>query len=485
MEKVCLITPPSGFLLDDRVFPSLGILKVAAALEENEQYIVQHIDLSGISDFTKELKHLVVHSGVKKFGITATTPQIPAAIQVARTIRITVPDARIVLGGPHVTMITASNRKPTGGTKRAANAVATLLNEFDCIVAGDGEKASLEAFSATSNVVIDADNDKSPLFLKKDDLNRQLLPSRHLIDLYSYKYTIDGEPATSMIAQLGCPFACGFCGGRMSPTFRRVRIRSTNAVLDEMHYLHDHYGFRALMLYDDELNVNKNMFELMYGIRNLGIELGFQWKLRGFIKAELFDDRQAEAMAEAGFRWILVGFESGSERILDNINKKATKEDNTNCLRIARKHGIKVKALMSLGHPGESAETVKETVEWLLEERPDDFDMTVITTYPGTPYYDESIQVSSSMWMYSTRNGDRLHSKDVDFTRIADYYKGIPGNYKSHVWTDYLSSDAIVLLRDEAETVVRKALGLLPNTIPTRYDASMGQLPGSMLKLQR
>ena len=68
-------------------------------------------------------------------------------------------------------------------------------------------------------------------------------------------------------------------------------------------------------------------------------------------KAELFTDEQAEAMYAAGFRWLLCGFESAHPIILRNINKKATRSDNTTMLRIAHKHGLKVKALMSVGHP--------------------------------------------------------------------------------------------------------------------------------------
>lgn len=76
------------------------------------------------------------------------------------------------------------------------------------------------------------------------------------------------------------------------------------------------------MLDDDELNVNKGMVELMNALADLQHEPGVELRLSGFIKAELFDERQAEAMYRAGFRWILTGFESGSPRILANIDKR-------------------------------------------------------------------------------------------------------------------------------------------------------------------
>jgi len=175
-------------------------------------------------------------------------------------------------------------------------------------------------------------------------------------------------------------------------------MRTSENIVKEMVKLHDTYGVKGFMLYDDELNVNPKVVELMNLIAKTQQQLGVEFRLRGFIKAEFFTDEQAEAMYGAGFRWILVGFESGHERILTNIQKKAAKADNSRCMEIAKRHGLKVKALMSVGHPGESEDTVRATRDWLLEVRPDDFDATVITTYSGTPYFDEAMETSPGVW---------------------------------------------------------------------------------------
>src|SRR5689334_19826322 len=102
MKPVCLIIPPSPFLLDERVFMSLGLLRVAAVLER-AKYPVEVMDLSGIQNFTEALKFHVEHSEAKVFGITSTTPQMPSAALLAGIIRRIRPDAKIVLGGPHPT----------------------------------------------------------------------------------------------------------------------------------------------------------------------------------------------------------------------------------------------------------------------------------------------------------------------------------------------------------------------------------------------
>ena len=261
---------------------------------------------------------------------------------------------------------------------------------------------------------------------------------------------------------------------------RRIRNRSTENVIAEMEYLHLNFGMKGLMFYDDEMNVNRSLVPLMNAVRDLGARHGFGWKLRGFVKAELFTEEQAEAMYEAGFRWLLCGFESAHPRILRNINKKATRDDNTAMLRIAHKHGLKVKALMSFGHPGESEETILATRDWLLAEHPDDFDCTIISTYPGTPYHDSAIQ-DGNRWTYDFK-GDRLHAMDIDYSRESNHYKGVPGEYVSHVWTDFLSPLDLVRLRDQVEEEVRRKLGIPYQTgqVAIRYEHSMSASPGTI-----
>jgi radical SAM superfamily enzyme YgiQ (UPF0313 family) len=473
------------FLLDERVFMTLGILRVAAVLEEAGQR-VEMVDLSGIENFEKALADHAAVSEARVFGITATTPQMPAVGKICAMLRRVRPDARVVLGGPHVTLVTtAYKRERTLHVEgRGTKAFHRLAELADVLVSGDGEEAVFRAIEGDPPGLIDADDPRSSLFLSRRRLTELPFPARHLVDVESYRYEIEGARALSLIAQLGCPFACGFCGGRESPTFRRVRMRATASIVAEIVHLHERYGTRGFMLYDDELNVNPKMVELMRAIERVQHERGVEFRLRGFIKAQLFTDDQAEAMYRAGFRWILTGFESGSPRILKNINKKATREENSRCVEIARRHGLKVKALMSIGHPGESEATVMDTHRWLLEVRPEDFDVTIITTYPGTPYYDHATPHAGEpgVWVYEF-GGDRLYSQEVDYTEVADYYKGDPdGGYRSFVYTDHLTAEELVKLRDFVERDVRRQLGIPFNrgAPALRYEHSMGQAGGRL-----
>src|SRR5204863_9657873 len=99
------------------------------------------------------------------------------------------------------------------GNERAVTAIQLLLATFDCVVAGDGERAIFRAVREYG--LIDADDPKSDLWQTSNDFTQSPWPARHLVDVPSYRYSIDGTPALSMISQLGCPCECGLCGVRL------------------------------------------------------------------------------------------------------------------------------------------------------------------------------------------------------------------------------------------------------------------------------
>lgn len=479
MDKniVCLIMPPSTFLIDDRVFPNLGVLKVAAALESAD-INVEVLDLAGRPSPEKILQeYILANPHILTYGFSGTSPQMPLSFLLSRVVRQYNPHAKLIIGGSHATLVFAATKK--SNSTRVQFALQQLLDHFDVIVTGDGERAVIEALEASKGTVVDADNRNSPLFIKANEMDSQPYPARHLIDLKSYHFYIDGVPATSLISQLGCPFACRFCGGRHSPSLRGSRCRTIGAVVKEIAWLHDTYGYTGFMFYDDELNIHSHFVPMLDMLTELQRERGVAFKLRGFVKSELLTDSQAEAMYKAGFRWILSGYESGSDKILTNINKSASRQQNSNCVAIAKKHGLKVKACMSLGHPGESESTISETADWLLDIRPNDFDISVISVYPGTEYHDMSIPHFSekNVWVYSAPSGDKLYNKEVNYTKDADYYKGNPDSVnKSFVYTDYLDSTQLVTLRDNIDAKIRKKLGIVSPQVAASldYEHSMG-----------
>src|SRR5262249_46216759 len=153
--------------------------------------------------------------------------------------------------------------------------------------------------------------------------------------------------------------------------------------LEEIDELVYRYDKRGIMFYDDELNVsNDALMALMEALIAYQERNALQLRLRGFVKAELFTLPQARIMYRAGFRMLLSGIESGDDGILDTMRKHTTRKINAEWVKNCHAAGIKAKALMSLGHPGESRQTVQNSLEWVLTSCPDDVDWTIITQYP-------------------------------------------------------------------------------------------------------
>jgi radical SAM superfamily enzyme YgiQ (UPF0313 family) len=296
--------------------------------------------------------------------------------------------------------------------------------------------------------------------------------TRPLIQQPVFDITVPGEEA--FVAN---GFVAHNCGGRNSPTFRRVRLRGVDDIVNELTELHTRYGYHAFMFLDDELNVSRSYLDLLRAIAQRQRDLGVEWRLAGLLKSELFTQEQADLMYVAGFRKLLVGFESGDPTMLLNMQKNATRAHNTKAVEMAHRAGLKIKALMSLGHPGESEASIGRPKDWLLEVEPDEFDATVLTVYPGTPYHDEAIETSPGVWTYTAKGGDRVHARSIDQTKDTPYYKGIPGQYQSYVWTDHLTAVDLVQLRDALETDVRARLQIAwPAAVAElNFEHSMGQ----------
>ena len=103
---VCFIIPPSVFRLDERVFMPLGLLRVAAVVEQ-AGYKVDVLDLSGVQNYLDAVRDYIRSHDTLTYCLTATTPQMPAVAAVMKVLRVEAPASRVVLGGPHVTLVNA------------------------------------------------------------------------------------------------------------------------------------------------------------------------------------------------------------------------------------------------------------------------------------------------------------------------------------------------------------------------------------------
>src|SRR5205085_8554846 len=141
--------------------------KVAAVLER-AGVPVEILDLSGVENFEEVVRHHAASSPSQRYGITATTPQLPAAVRISAAIRAVQPRARVILGGPHATLVHAAAvlEGKRGVSRRATDALSQLHGIFDVLVAGDGERAVFEALQDNPPALVDGDDPRTTLFLR-------------------------------------------------------------------------------------------------------------------------------------------------------------------------------------------------------------------------------------------------------------------------------------------------------------------------------
>jgi len=451
--NIGFINPPSPFLTDERVFMSLGILRVATSLKKHTDKVF-FLDLSGEKNHNDLIDDFIKRNSIDIICFTATTPQIRCVYELCKHVK-SKHDVKIILGGPHITLMSSSANNSTDDIKKkSSDHIDRILKYVDTIVVGDGEFSILKAITSNDTIINSELDDE--LFLSNEKYDK-LEIDRSFLDIDSYKYTIDGNKSINIISQMGCPFQCGFCSGRGSKSFNRVRYRSTDNIIKEIDFLYKNHNYTGFMFYDDELNLNKYRFEeLLKKLIKYQKDNNVKFNLRGFTRSDLLTEKQAELMLEAGFKWLLIGFESGSDKILKNIKKGCTVKQNTECFKIARKSGLKVKALMSVGHPGETIETVNDTIKWLRKVKPDETDITIISIYPGSNYFNKSVKLSDDLLKYENGGGDKLYIRNIDFLKDVNFYKSKPGSYVSYVHTDDLSEEDIVQCRYKIEKAIQE-----------------------------
>jgi len=403
--KIAILVPPSPFLYEPLMFVPLGPLYLSAYLKRQGHDVVVY-DYNDRKGRGGEKWNKVEKADF--VGITGTTPQFKGMVHFLNHIKRHDygKNKWFIVGGPHA----------------SCDPKSCLDAGFDTVIIGDGEFAFEDVLKNKIKFVFSHEI---------ENIDALPFPDWSAINIKNYHYKIDGLEAMSMITQRGCSYACAFCCHWEG--YRKVRFRNPENVVAEIELLRSLYGYEAFMFWDDEFNLNrKRTLELCSVLKPLEIEF------RCFIRANLFDSELAYAMKEAGCVEVGCGVESGSQRILNIIEKGTTVEQNTTARQICRMLGIRFKAFTIIGLPSEDEESIEETRAWLRKNEPDDFDVAINTPYPGSPQWEQSERY------------DLIFDKEAMRKSLYDgsYYKG-PS--RSFVSTSHLRAERIVQLRDEIE----------------------------------
>ena len=356
--KATLINPPRSYLIEPEAQAPMGLLYIAAVLEE-EGWEVRYVDLA----FTDEIPEADL------YGITATSADYPDAVQIAKRLYRR-QNGLVVLGGRHVT-----------GMRGAAD------KAFDVVVVGEGENPIKKIVNNWLTVLCLAGPGYKIECGLVEDLDTIPFPARHLLptqgmNIFAYKQRYWEGETTCLLTMRGCPYKCAFCtaGGE------RVRYRSVDNVIAEIEHVIDTYGIREFRLSDDTFTLNRErLLELLPRMK----ECNIFW--RASVRARPLDPGLLELMADSGCVELSYGIESGDQRVLDRVNKGVTLEQSETAMKWSKEAGITVRALMIAGLPGETPESAYKTIEFMERTR-QYWDIAALTNFvplPGSPIWNE------------------------------------------------------------------------------------------------
>lgn len=254
------------------------------------------------------------------------------------------------------------------------------------------------------------------------DLDSLPFPAYHLLkNLEVYHTGVLNPPFATLITSRGCPFGCSFCAySKMG-----FRVRSPENIVNELKWLKSEFKIKSFLFFDDLVGLKKDHFEK---VCELIIESNLKLKWSACTRANLLTDKMVKLMKKAGCIEIPIGIESGSEKILKLVNKGITLDDIRNAAKILHKNKMLFYGMAIIGLPGETKETIKETLKFIKEINPFYTQFCFATPFPNTEIYK----------YYKERN--LLLTEDWSkYTPIAPY---------PVIRTEELSADDLIKMRN-------------------------------------
>lgn len=394
--NVLLINP--FYPLTEIPSPPLGLAYVASAFEQAGAR-VKILDLV-VEPYSKEsLQDLLTAFQPDMVGATSVTMTFDAAMSVLRDVKELAPAITTMMGGPHVSFY--------------ARETLSQHPELDICVLGEGEATVAEMVSQlksggdlgvvsglafrNSGEIVTTDT-RPPNF----DIKKLPLPARHLLPLGRYRAL---GLAISMITSRGCPFQCIFCVGRKM-SGAKVRYRDPVSVVDEMEYLHA-MGFYQINIADDLFTAKKShCFAVCEEI--IGRNLKVKWT--AFSRANTINRPLLARLKQAGCIQLSFGFESANEEILKTVQKRINRKQMLNAVEMCKAEGMPAQASFIYGLPGETPETIQETVEFgeKINALGTTYGIHLLAPFPGTLVRDQAeqygLKILTDDWSQYTAN---------------------------------------------------------------------------------
>lgn len=368
----------SGRRIGGTQMPPLNLLYVATVLKEcnhNVKFIDAGLDYAAYNEFKKQ---------IKDFGVViilSSTNSFKADVEFLNEIKRLNPDIKTLLFGSHPTFMPEYclkedcvdiiiRREPEFIIRDVINALDKKENWKH--IKGIGYKEG-------SEMVLNEFYD----FI--ENLDGLPIPDRSFLPfgLDYFNPVVKRMPYTTMQTSRGCPARCNFC---TVPTFfgQSIRYRSARKVVEEMRLLRS-LGYREIFIRDETFSAYK---ERNKEICNCLIEDGVDVTWICNARVNLIDEEDIILMKRAGCHMIKFGVESGNQGILNNIKKGTTLEQTRKAFDLCRRLKMDTHAHIMLGCPGETVETIRQTIRFVKEIDPTTVSFGIHTPYPGTELFE-------------------------------------------------------------------------------------------------
>ena len=423
------------------VFPPLGLAYIAAVLEENG-HDVSILDVPPLQLDQKGMRRELKKAKADIIGIQAYTSAIYQAIQTAKLGKEVCPDAKIVFGGHHPTFMPDDTFE--------------MSDNIDYLVRGEGEYTFLDLVNYLDNGKSTGKgsgnsgkglkdikgisyrgnggirhNPDAP-FIK--DLDALPFPARHLLPMDEYHYFGARKEMQSLLSSRGCPFKCRFCavGAYYKNTWRP---RSAQNVVDEMEFIREKFGIRAIAVMDDMATFSKKRIRQICR-EIMGRNLDIYWGTVS--RVDTINYNTLRIMANSRCLQVMVGVESGSQMILKNSQKGTKVWQIERFFRWCKKLGIDTVASVVFGLPGETKETLEESLKFVIKLNPGVAVFSAATPYPGTPFWTEAKQngwlPKDLKWSDLTMYDPIMNTNDLTKEELEDFIQFAYLRFRGPKW---------------------------------------------------
>lgn len=373
MEDIVLINPPQLDLRQPRAYIPLGLAYIGGVLEAND-IGVKVLNLADETNLSN-----VDYPDADWYGLSCTSATL-------ETVQSLIPHlshrGKIVVGGPHPSV--------------ALQETADLLN-VDMVVAGEAEYYLRDVLTGAVEPqrIFDAGMIR--------DLDQLPLPARHLfdkedvVDRTGIHGQDEGVPATTVLTSRGCPFQCTFCCKGHS-MFSFYRFRNASNVRHELDVIIEEYDVEHIRFVDDEFTLHPHRtIDLMKAMRPLDLT----WVC--ITRADTLSDSMLYHMKQSGCVEVHIGVESGSDRVLETMNKRTDVETLARGVQMIKEAGIRVKTYLMYGFPGETEEDREKTIDFMKHVQPDKFTVSHFTPLPGS-IISQFVPKGETPWFYQDYN---------------------------------------------------------------------------------